>query len=296
MGAREDWSSYWTASDSQASCLPDSAGDAAAVLAARWADLAGELEEGASVVDLACGRGAAGKAMLAAAPGLRIEGVDYADLPEDADIGFPARGGVDLVSLPFPDGSMDCAISQYGFEYARVEAAGELVRILKPGGVCRLLVHHKDGAVVATNAQRAGILSTLLEGHAVTYTKTRNTMRLQSIFDPLIRAHGEHPLVLEIATACREALALPDGERAARCDALEAGMSRELGLLGALAEAAMGPGDVAALRERTASDMDWREPAIIRTGDAAASGTGGGILCWELNGTKKADGAARNHD
>ncbi|WBY17565.1 class I SAM-dependent methyltransferase [Erythrobacteraceae bacterium WH01K] len=288
MGAREDWSSYWNAADTGSACLPGADGHAAGVLAGRWQDFAARLSDGASVLDLACGRGAAGEAMLSEREDLAMRGVDYADIPDEGAAAFPVEGGVDLADLPLPDTSIDAAISQFGFEYAGEAAAGELARILKPGGACRLLVHHRDSAVVAANAVRADILSALLSGHAVAFTRTRNAQRLQALFDPLVRHFGEHALLLELASACRDALRLPDAERAGRCEALEVGMQREAGLLRALAHAAMDAGDIDRLHSRTASDMDWHEPAVIRSDAGSGSADDGAILCWELDGTKKA--------
>ncbi len=284
MSTREHWTSYWEATDTKAACLPSPESPAALVMDARWADLAAGLPGGAKVVDLACGMGAAGKAMLSAAPHLDMTGVDYAEIANSEDVGFPVQGKVDLEDLPLEDASVDCAVSQYGFEYAGEAATGELVRILKPGAPCRLLVHHRGSAVVRVNFVRASILASLIARRVDGLVEEHNPAGLQTVFDHMIETYGEHPLVLEIATVCRDSLRLPDDKRAEVSQRLGAGMRRERALLDALADAAMDEGDIDALKAATSGEMTWEEPRVLH----ASEEENAPILCWELDGQRTA--------
>ncbi len=122
-----------------------------------------KLPDGAHVVDLATGNGAL--AMLATQysrnndKGFRITGIDYADIDplayakedqrEDmATIEFVGNTRIEQTTLP--DGSVDCAVSQFGFEYADPAAAiAEVSRILKPeGSRFAAIMHHQDSDIM----------------------------------------------------------------------------------------------------------------------------------------------------
>jgi len=156
------WNQYWHY-DRIASCF-DGAGatNYDESIAAGWRAFFRDLPEGARILDLCSGNGAA--ALIGAEIG-RIDGkrfeihaVDRADIDppfyvtrhaEDyAAIGF--HGGTPAEDLPFPDASFDAAISQYGIEYSDMaHSLPEAVRVIAPGGLMRLVVHAADGAVAA---------------------------------------------------------------------------------------------------------------------------------------------------
>lgn len=62
---------------------------------------------------------------------------------------FPAVTGVvaDAASMPFNSESFDVATSQFGLEYAGLDALGELARLVAPGGEMVLLVHYSGGLI-----------------------------------------------------------------------------------------------------------------------------------------------------
>lgn len=101
---------------------------------------------GATVLDVACGRGA----LLSLAASAGLGGARGCDLARaDALAGpWPIDAGVDARALPYPDQSFDMVVSQFGIEYAGLEAAG-----LEAARVCRgrllLLTHAAEGPVVA---------------------------------------------------------------------------------------------------------------------------------------------------
>lgn len=117
------------------------------VLAREFLPLAAELVDSVEVgvedevLDVACGTGNA--AITAARRGAEVTGVDITPLMLNAareqagvigaDIGWMEG---DAASLPFPDGSFDATLSCLGQMFADdpEAAAGELVRVTRPGG------------------------------------------------------------------------------------------------------------------------------------------------------------------
>jgi SAM-dependent methyltransferase len=113
-----------------------------------------EVEAGEDVLDVACGTGNA--AIPAADAGARVVGLDLT--PElfarartraaEAAVEIEWVEG-DAESLPFPDESFDVVLSTFGCMFApRHEvAAGELVRVLRPGGRLGIVAWTPEGFV-----------------------------------------------------------------------------------------------------------------------------------------------------
>ena len=96
---------------------------------------------GERVLDVACGSGNA--ALIAGRRFCDVEGVDYvAELIDRARMRASAEGldieftVGDAQSLPYPDASFDVVLSALGVMFApdQEQAAGELVRVCRPGG------------------------------------------------------------------------------------------------------------------------------------------------------------------
>lgn len=62
---------------------------------------------------------------------------------------FPQVHGIvaDARSIPLESGSYDIATSQFGIEYAGLDAIDEVVRLVAPGGELALLLHHRMGGI-----------------------------------------------------------------------------------------------------------------------------------------------------
>ena len=134
------------------------------VVRRHWHAIFDRLPSNAKIVDLATGNGAV--ALLAARYSHRrqrdfeITAIDFADIdPERQLVGkalarylplirFLGRTRIEQTTLP--DGTLDLAMSQFGFEYAQAdEAVTEVDRILKrPGGLFAAMIHHADSAIV----------------------------------------------------------------------------------------------------------------------------------------------------
>ena len=76
----DSWSKYWTQASGEVGCLPGAPKALGNLLDGIWSTLAGSLDAGSRVIDLACGNGVVGASMFAGNNDLKITGVDYADL------------------------------------------------------------------------------------------------------------------------------------------------------------------------------------------------------------------------
>lgn len=66
-------------------------------------------------------------------------------------------------ALPFADGAFDVVVSQYGVEYAGLEAFVEAARVLAPGGRLAFLSHYRDGAIDRSHARQLTAANALLK-------------------------------------------------------------------------------------------------------------------------------------
>jgi SAM-dependent methyltransferase len=114
------------------------------------------ISAGEDVLDVACGTGNA--ALLAAARGARVVGVDGAPrLLEVARERARARGVVvdfregDLLALPVDDGAVDVALSVFGVIFAAdaARALRELARVLRPSGRALVTAWIPEGPIDA---------------------------------------------------------------------------------------------------------------------------------------------------
>ena len=162
--ARHDaWSRYW-ASGALHSCVGSFGEDYGGAIAEFWRGVFRRLPESTRVLDIATGNGALPRLLLQECPSdaVMCDAVDIAAISpswlgeakpsEQRRVNF--HGGVDAAVLPFPAGSFNLVVSQYGIEYTDLSRTlPELLRVLAPDGGVALLVHHQSGRPV----QLAGI-------------------------------------------------------------------------------------------------------------------------------------------
>ena len=128
-----------------------------------------------SVVDLACGNGAlswlANDMLNTDSQQAMITGVDFAAIDpfaildrQPADFpGVKFLGGTAIESLPFDDGSVDMAISQYGIEYSDLtKTVSELGRVLKPNSKMCFILHDERSDLLKLSTRDLDIYKAIL--------------------------------------------------------------------------------------------------------------------------------------
>ena len=166
------WDAYWRAGGVErgSAVTGDAPGDK---FDSYWRDFFSSLLEetqAPKVVDLACGAGAVmSRAAQSFEPEAICLGLDYA-FHAAASLTSVRREGSALFGvaasanrLPFPDQSFDVVVSQFGLEYAGLEAFGEAGRILAPGGAGQLIIHYKGGGIEQECAENASVLNEILD-------------------------------------------------------------------------------------------------------------------------------------
>ncbi|GAA4352054.1 class I SAM-dependent methyltransferase [Angustibacter luteus] len=117
------------------------------------------------VLDLGCGTGNA--ALIAAARGAVVTGVDPAERLLDIARADAAAAGLDITfaagdaaTIPLPDDSVDAVISVFAVIFApdAAAAAAEMARVLRPGGTLVLSAWRREGALAAQADLRLGLL------------------------------------------------------------------------------------------------------------------------------------------
>ncbi|MFT4635889.1 MAG: hypothetical protein ACI854_001641 [Arenicella sp.] len=173
------WSLYWS-QDRLHSCVAQSSDEDQKVLNSLWNDFSQKLEPNSRVLDLATGNGAVADALLSANSTLQVDAVDRASIDPKkflsergnlANVSFYAD--TDILDLPFDAASFNAITSQFGIEYAGLEAASEqVIPYLKIGGCFQWVIHHGMSGIILSSenkiielqqlTQKAGILDTLL--------------------------------------------------------------------------------------------------------------------------------------
>lgn len=154
---RAAWSAYW-ATGGLHSCVGSFDGNYGGSIGGFWRELFTRLPAGPlRALDLATGNGAIPLMLWeqrGGTAGLSVDAVDLAQLAPawhrpDVHAGIRFHAGVAMEALPFDDASFDLVTSQYGFEYARRDAAlAEALRVLRPGGTLALVMHHAGSVLV----------------------------------------------------------------------------------------------------------------------------------------------------
>lgn len=151
---REAWASFWK-SGGDGGCLPCAQGAVEEAQRACWEAFAQRLPRGARVLDLGTGNGVVLVRMGRVRPDLKLTGVDASPYLPPAPKGVSLRAGVPIEKLPFAAAGFDAVTAQFGYEYADTAlAAREVARVLKPGGIFQLMIHRRDGPILAHNLAR----------------------------------------------------------------------------------------------------------------------------------------------
>lgn len=158
--AEAAWAGYWHG-EPTAQCgatLANLAPELRHRLDAPWRALASALPPRARVLDLATGGGVVLGLLQRERRDMKLLGVDSAaNLPTRP--GMSLRGGISTEALPFTDASFDAVTSRFGIEYGPLSAsAAEAGRVLGPGGMLCMVIHHHRSKVLTHNRARRDAL------------------------------------------------------------------------------------------------------------------------------------------
>lgn len=149
----ESWDTYWQGAG--ATDAFTGGGAAHPLVGAFWVHYFSNIRargDEPRVIDIASGSGA----VVECASTVFVDGLpDFTCLDvSDAAIRmleerFPGVHGVvsDAASVALDSGSYDIVTSQFGVEYAGLDAVDELLRLLATSGELALLLHHRDGVI-----------------------------------------------------------------------------------------------------------------------------------------------------
>jgi SAM-dependent methyltransferase len=298
---RKAWADFWAQKGSagQPTCLPNALREIDAAQREAWHGFARRLPAGARLLDLATGDGAVLKKMREVRTDLVLTGVDSAPSLPPAPSGTTLRAGVAMEALPFGDEGFDAIVSQFGYEYGDTAAiAREVGRLLVPGGALGLLVHRKDGPIVAHNLPRRDALRWALAPGGY-LAKARGLVAARRIAaiptPPAFRSAPEEAQRLfpgqtvghEFLTAILQTLEMgrgkPPRESLEVLETLERKAANEIARIETLERAACGPARIdAILQELRGAGIELDPPAAL------AERSSGRPFAWFLSGAGRA--------
>ncbi|MEM7016494.1 MAG: class I SAM-dependent methyltransferase [Pseudomonadota bacterium] len=155
----KNWSDYWRSEGISGEVFVNKDGEKHPVLTTYWQDQFADLPAQAKILDLACGAGSI-YAHLAEEHGYVLHAADIS--AEALDLLQKRMPGTETTlcpaqNTPFEDAMFNMVVSQFGLEYAGLEAFSEAARLVSPNGKLVALCHYQDGYIDANNrAQLAG--------------------------------------------------------------------------------------------------------------------------------------------
>lgn len=172
-----DWDTYWRGAGEQAA-YPEG-GTQEAVLAEFWGGLfTQQLASGDAgplrMLDLACGNGAVTGFAREIAPQATNWCLDYsasalAEVARRYDGSYCVAA--DARQIPLAAGSFDLVVSQFGIEYAGIEAIPEAARLVAQGGQLALVLHLVDGLIHRECALNLAAVTAVQDTEVVTLAR-----------------------------------------------------------------------------------------------------------------------------
>ena len=154
MSDADRWSEYWLNEGTAGEVFVDADGRQNPALGDFWKPVFAANVSADTIIDIACGGGSVFAHADDRKPSLLVGADLSADAIRNFNERFPHACGIVASAdrLPFADRSVDLCVSQFGVEYAGVDAFGEVARILRAEGQFVALVHIRDGYIDARNA------------------------------------------------------------------------------------------------------------------------------------------------
>lgn len=147
------WSDYWQKDGAEGEVFVNAQGDRHPALAQFWQQHFSQLDAGTRIIDIASGAGSI-YAHLPEDHGFELFASDISDIALNA----LAKRFANVTTLvcsadqvPLDDASFDLVISQFGVEYAGLDALGEAARLVSVGGRLIALCHIRDGYIDSGN-------------------------------------------------------------------------------------------------------------------------------------------------
>jgi len=149
----ESWDTYWQGAESSSAYT--GGGSSHPLVLSFWLDYFREVQGRSGeprIIDIASGNGAVVESANTVY-GEQLPEFTCLDVSDAAILmleeRFPGVNGIvaDAAEIPFDSGSFDIATSQFGVEYAGLEAVEETARLVAPGGELTLLMHHHGGII-----------------------------------------------------------------------------------------------------------------------------------------------------
>ena len=172
----DSWDVYWRGT-SKAGAYASGGADHPVILEF-WRALfaaAKECRDAPRILDIASGNGSVVSCAEASFihPPAEITGVDVsASAVRNLESRFPGVHGLvaDARSIPLQSSGFDIVTSQFGVEYAGLEAVDEAARLVAPGGRLALLMHHRSGGVHAECAAALDAIRKLQDARFITHS------------------------------------------------------------------------------------------------------------------------------
>lgn len=149
----QGWAEYWQHDGDGGEVFVDAKGDRHPALADYWSTVFDRVPPNARIIDIASGAGS----IFAHLPVGHSFQLHAADIAEEAlqalaeRIRDVATTVCSADAVPFDDGYFDWVVSQFGIEYAGIDAFTEAARLVAPGGGLACLCHLEDGYIDSNN-------------------------------------------------------------------------------------------------------------------------------------------------
>jgi ubiquinone/menaquinone biosynthesis C-methylase UbiE len=197
IDSEKGWTDYWRKDSADGEVFVNAEGERHPALAEFWQAHFSGLPEGSRVLDLASGAGSI-YTHLPEGHTFQLSATDISDVALEAlQDRFP---GVSTVvcsadDIPLDDASFDAVVTQFGAEYAGMNAFAEAARLLAPGGKFIGLCHIQDGYIDSSNRQQLAEAQIVAEqefiDHAIRMITTAfsgDAAALKSAQDAFVRA------------------------------------------------------------------------------------------------------------
>lgn len=275
------WTEFWQEQDVQSSCCAH-VPDIRRRLDDHWRAIATLLPLWTRVLDIGCGAGAVGRTLVAANPRLRVTGVDFAAVPASGDRRIDILPDTSMECLPFGDGSFGAAVSQFGFEYGCIEdASRELARVLRAGAPFSFLVHHSEGRIVVDSARHQQALEAICGPQIEGAFLTGNAAHLDRQLWLIRRQCPCERIVDQAAQGLMRHIRLSGPAREQIWRTVKTALAPELVMLAELEVSSVSPDGLESWLQPLAEWFELKPPQVLRM-------TGGGPLCWKIEGVRKA--------